>query len=834
MRSLASTLSIGRGGKSENGSALSAHSAPVNAPRLAKSRSATLFAKAPKTLVETNSVTHSRPTLALGSSSSSDGSSSLRTPEDEGVVAFPKTDEKKRWSSWFGWRRSPDIVVDEPGDIGHTSSNATLARGNTRDDEHITSARVARHSIFDTDDDDDSDSESSDYHEGPAAIARRPAHTHTSIVKAQSNLRTLLRNNLMPSPSPPPLVVMPSSAQFPVSSTNHRNAHYEHTFESTLHLHRMLRRLEQQNLTHAELASIASLGSRPQPKVATRNRQDKTDDEMISDASMRVGQFSRGLRKWASRPCFEQRFLVWQPDETGKVARKNVMGVGRGLAVCDLEFSEGLEALAGLFLDDQAFEMVIFPPPPTAKGPILKPMPRKPSPPRGSPRRTSFQSSPSPLRLEQGLPATAILSPVSPLSSVASSAPTSPIIVTRASEPSIRVSSSSALSSERGVRFADDVRDAEDDIPLGYAIQAKKKREEKERFLRAEREKRDRQNRAEERRQVEAERVRTENERRRVEEEKRVREERQKAKFAEEVAAARHRRELARAGMENVMSIREAGQRVQGPLHSRAAYDMAVTSTTSSRRRASDYTSPSNGFPFNGSSNVSSAVGSSEDKRRSSAMPSNASAFQGSAEDLRPPVSRRQSVVSENLHQHPPRPMSVASSSSQRLSLPRTQSAPVQVPTMLYPMMPPIPPVPPIPVWGMPLLAPNAPFMMQQYSRSPSPGMNPNSRDSSSSRRQSFMQPIPPVPSSSRSQHPSNSRSRLSPFPSGGNTASKPAVPPINGSDNPHRQSRSASYSPQLPSSSKPLPRDERPRRSQYGSTMSLVPPNAQRRTTMM
>ena len=63
---------------------------------------------------------------------------------------------------------------------------------------------------------------------------------------------------------------------------------------------------------------------------------------------------------------------VWVPEAEGnaegedalevRVVRRKVMGVDRGLAVTDLEFSEALEVLAGLHLDDGASERALLPP----------------------------------------------------------------------------------------------------------------------------------------------------------------------------------------------------------------------------------------------------------------------------------------------------------------------------------------------------------------------------------------------------------------------------------------------------------------------------------------
>lgn len=153
-----------------------------------------------------------------------------------------------------------------------------------------------------------------------------------------------------------------------------------------------MRRLERRNLTHAEVRSIAVLGARPVPSlnspVSSGERSgsstsistivpDSGNGKATDDADVkRVVTFSRGLRLWCNRPCFEERMDVWTPvlDEVSlevTIVRRKIMGVGRGLAVPELEFSEGLEFLAGLALDDATFERELLPPPQPPAG-VLK------------------------------------------------------------------------------------------------------------------------------------------------------------------------------------------------------------------------------------------------------------------------------------------------------------------------------------------------------------------------------------------------------------------------------------------------------------------------------
>ena len=294
-------------------------------------------------------------------------------------MAFPRHDEKRRWTDWFGWRKpSEKVLVDEPNEIQSRSrSDRNMAQNVSNRPNGLHPSQLARHNISDSEDDDNDDDESeSEISESRPELSTRPRLTITqeTMSKAQSNLRTLIRNGLAPLPSPPPLVDTHSVSQFPRSLNYHRTLPSAHSFETTLHMRRMLRRLERRSLTRAEVYSIATLGSRPKPTVKSQNNPDKkSDDEMMSYASMRVVQYSRGLRAWTSRPCFEQRAIVWMPNEEGDAVSKPILGVGRGLAVAEIEFSERVEALAGLHLDDETFEKALHPPsPPPSKASFRK------------------------------------------------------------------------------------------------------------------------------------------------------------------------------------------------------------------------------------------------------------------------------------------------------------------------------------------------------------------------------------------------------------------------------------------------------------------------------
>ncbi len=268
MRNLASALAVkSRAGKSEdNASSLSrAPSYPTASPvRGAKARSHTLFSKAPKTPVDTTAslTPPSRPALTPGSSASSDGSASLRTPDDDGMMAFPKPEqEKKKWSGWFGRRKSSlKAVADSDGMV-----NAAIPPVQNHNPPRPLHDRPPVINSDDDSDNDDDDDCSDEY--GVADIAMAPSSrivlSPATYAKAQANLRVILRNKLVSTHDAPPLVDKSSPPFFPRSAAVRMPFH--HTLQSAMHTRKMLRRIERKSLTRNEHASIAAFGARPKP-----------------------------------------------------------------------------------------------------------------------------------------------------------------------------------------------------------------------------------------------------------------------------------------------------------------------------------------------------------------------------------------------------------------------------------------------------------------------------------------------------------------------------------------------------------------------------------------
>lgn len=273
------------------------------------------------------------------------------------------------------------------------------------------------------------------------------------------------------------------------------------------------------------------------------------------------------------------------------------------------------------------------------------------------------------------------------------------------SEAITPASTSTQSSTRRGVRFAENV-DKEDSVPLSYVLRHRKRREEKTLFLQQEQIRREHE---EEKLRHEAERQQWEQEKRQWQKEKRTLEEAKRQKqFSEEIAAARVRRELHYA-----LPSSQAKEQDRKPreAYTRPTYDprRQIESPSQTHLPPSSFSSKQGSFPR------------SESAGPPASRPPSAFSI-ASSEDIRTRVSRNS------------RRGSMASESSQRsltspiyaYGWPSAPPLPQMVPIPVYPSIQAMPIMPQFPL-DMPLLPPTAPFMRQQYSRSPS-------RDTSASR----------------------------------------------------------------------------------------------------
>jgi len=648
-------------------------------------------------------VSTERPTRpsepAHSSSASSTGSVSLRTPEDDRIGAHLPHHGGRSPSgrkAWFPWltpkkhdlqtqpQRPPSFWSDSLSSV--PSPTVPLVVPSTIIPDQPTES-----------DDDDTSSEESSSSESEAPSRPFPAPTRSDPANGTLSpinfLNALTTNNTPPPFSSPPLLQYPNAPIFPRSSNASRSLSFRDTMESTLHRNRLLQRLQRGHLTPADQRLLVTLGPRA-PSTAQRRTLVQPEEGERYDLT-HVRSFSIGLKRWIARPYFEERSLVSVPDETGTVVWTTIKGSGFG--VWALEVSETLELMAGLTNVEDAIPIGTLAAPSTNNSPVStgKFFTRESASTRN---HSSLQASltavgkiipykaePSPLRQDR--------TPSDPPISSSSEA------MTPASTPAAAAPSSS----RRGVRFAENV-DKEDQVPLGYILRHRKRRDEKTLFLQREQERREHE---EEKLRHEAERQQWEKEKRQWQKEKRVIDGAKRQKqYAEEITAARVRREALNA----LPSAQARPQdRKAHEAYSRPSYDP--------RRQAESPSYPHAPRPRNDSPSSS---------RRGTLLPPESAGSQtsrpisthsvASSEDVRTRISRnsrRGSMISE---------------SSQR-------SVASPVITYGWPPVPPLPQMLPIPVYSSvqampimpqfpmdsPLLPPIAPFMRQKYDRPRSP-----------------------------------------------------------------------------------------------------------------
>ncbi len=117
-----------------------------------------------------------------------------------------------------------------------------------------------------------------------------------------------------------------------------------------MHRTRLQRRLQCGDLTPSEQRSIASFVGR---RTAPKERLSLQLDDNAVDVK-HITPFSAGLRRWADRPCFEDRMQVLLAEDvpTGKDLVWARVAPATGYGVAALEYSVALEMLAGLYEEE--------------------------------------------------------------------------------------------------------------------------------------------------------------------------------------------------------------------------------------------------------------------------------------------------------------------------------------------------------------------------------------------------------------------------------------------------------------------------------------------------
>lgn len=266
------------------------------------------------------------------SSASSDASSTLRTPLEGDDVFATAQASPSRWKSFL--RRNKSGTVAKP------APDVTAAESTVRQPQ----SRPAPGDSDDDTDDDESEAESDEYHEPTPTRPTVPLVVDPVFsMRAQTNLRTMLQNSLDSAPTSHPLLASLGSFAFPRSSNAASSLPVMPTMQSIMHCTKLLQRLDSRSLTINEQASILPFRSK---HVQSRRGPKRIDDESESDHK-KVARFSTGVQAWLRRPAFEERAVIWtlEPDVLGDVLRSKPVQ-GTGVAVAELEFSEGLLAIS--------------------------------------------------------------------------------------------------------------------------------------------------------------------------------------------------------------------------------------------------------------------------------------------------------------------------------------------------------------------------------------------------------------------------------------------------------------------------------------------------------
>ena len=197
----------------------------------------------------------------------------------------------------------------------------------------------------------DSKSDSGD--EGP--LLPRTSLSASPPLSPAAFFRVITTNALALPFAPPPLLVVPNSPLYPRSSNLSQQLAPSDSLRVRMHRKRLLSQLDVTD--QRALAGFSQRHGVP----ANSKRLSLVLDDVAVRKSHQVRSFSQGLRRWAERPCFEDRVIIYLPsrdDESGVRYER----VTSAKAVEALGYSEELELLAAL---DEVQESTPFPVLPT-------------------------------------------------------------------------------------------------------------------------------------------------------------------------------------------------------------------------------------------------------------------------------------------------------------------------------------------------------------------------------------------------------------------------------------------------------------------------------------
>ncbi|EED84681.1 predicted protein [Postia placenta Mad-698-R] len=191
----------------------------------------------------------------------------------------------------------------------------------------------------------------------PAVVRQETARARP--LTAVEYARALAQNALLPPFAPPPTLHVPDAPLFPRSCNLHSVLQSAPRYDGDALLPRLFheRILHHLGVPGADTRALAPFARRGKAPAA-RGPTLVLDDTAVPQQFARgVRRYSEGLLRWIERPCFEDRFAVYLPrdaaeQEHGEDAVVCVRVSGTGLGVAELEYSEAVEALAGVFADE--------------------------------------------------------------------------------------------------------------------------------------------------------------------------------------------------------------------------------------------------------------------------------------------------------------------------------------------------------------------------------------------------------------------------------------------------------------------------------------------------
>lgn len=292
------------------------------------------------------SSTFSTPPLSTASdpphsSASSSGSTttSIQTPEDDAHLVFPSNTVKSSWKSWIGGKRSSfsrhaarkgkernrDLPQWEPSitpslhlpPLGNRATKRVVAA----DESLIPSA-----------------SDSVSFPDQVPVTHRTPP----SPALARKNLVVLTKNSLAPPLPISPFVQHSLGPIYPRSSNHPRVLPRRLPMIAVMMKKRLLTSLEDPSfIPPSEESFLHYFNSRPTSSEISFQKT-LTFDTSYPERTTKIFRSSPGLRRWISRPCFEDRFVVFVPE--GNDVKCRAIS-GSSLAIAALEYSEYLDVL---------------------------------------------------------------------------------------------------------------------------------------------------------------------------------------------------------------------------------------------------------------------------------------------------------------------------------------------------------------------------------------------------------------------------------------------------------------------------------------------------------